>query len=293
MSALQPGPPPAGEPLSARIARCATLAYVVHGTMNAVDEPDGCKVVPFPAKAPDTNDIHRQLGTDAARALTDRLPDIDFGNGYDPDGPSVNAEKPRSDLCREQNQLPVLLPVYKPFPIDETSIPPRAWAVPGFLMRRHVTVLVAPSGSGKSLLTLQLGLASAKGKSWAGWFPRGKFQVFVVNSEDDIDEMRRRLAAWNADRARAGRSALRHGIGIHTGRVLAGNIGSPDRLSWALVGDPVNVAARLQALNKDFGSEILLSGETARRLEAPAGLEPLSAVTVKGKATAVEVYRVK
>ena len=58
------------------------------------------------------------------------------------------------------------------------------------------------------------------------------------------------------------------------------------------MGDPVNVAARLQALNKDFGSEILLSGETARRLEAPSGLEPLSAVTVKGKATAVEVYRV-
>jgi hypothetical protein len=81
-------------------------------------------------------------------------------------------------------------------------------------------------------------------------------------------------------------------IGIHTGRVLAGNIGSPDRLSWTLVGDPVNVASRLQGLNKDFGSDILLSAETARRLEAPANLEPLSAVTVKGKATAVEVYRV-
>lgn len=105
-------------------------------------------------------------------------------------------------------------------------------------------------------------------------------------------EMRRRLAAWNAERVRSGRSALRHGIGIHTGRVLAGNIGSPDRLSWALVGDPVNVAARLQALNKDFGSEIVLSGETARRLETSSGLEPLPAVMVKGKATAVEVYRV-
>jgi len=58
------------------------------------------------------------------------------------------------------------------------------------------------------------------------------------------------------------------------------------------VGDPVNVAARLQALNKDFGSEILLSAETARRLEAPSGLEPLPTVMVKGKATAVEVYRV-
>jgi adenylate cyclase len=74
--------------------------------------------------------------------------------------------------------------------------------------------------------------------------------------------------------------------------VLAGNIGSPDRLSWTLVGDPVNVASRLQGLNKEFGSDILLSAETARRLEAPANLEPLSAVTVKGKATAVEVYRV-
>ena len=97
-------------------------------------------------------------------------------------------------------------------------------------------------------------------------------------------EMRHRLAAWNAERAREGRSPLRHGIGIHTGRVLAGNIGSPDRLSWTLVGDPVNVASRLQGLNKDFGSDILLSAETARRLEAPASLEPLSAVTVKGKA---------
>jgi adenylate cyclase len=106
-------------------------------------------------------------------------------------------------------------------------------------------------------------------------------------------EMRRGLAAWNAGRGRLGRPLLRHGIGIHTGRVLAGSIGSPDRLSWTLVGDPVNVAARLQALNKDFGSDILLSAETARRLEDPRGLEALPAVTVKGKATAVEVYRVR
>jgi class 3 adenylate cyclase len=105
-------------------------------------------------------------------------------------------------------------------------------------------------------------------------------------------EMRRRLATWNAERGRAGRPLLHHGIGIHTGRVLAGSIGSPDRLSWALVGDPVNVAARLQALNKDFGSDILVTATTAGRLEDREGLEPLPAVMVKGRAAAVELYRV-
>jgi adenylate cyclase len=54
----------------------------------------------------------------------------------------------------------------------------------------------------------------------------------------------------------------------------------------------VNLAARLQALNKDLGSDILVSAETAHRLGGASGLEPLPAVMVKGKATAVEVYRV-
>src|SRR5262249_27522754 len=88
-----------------------------------------------------------------------------------------------------------VLPVVYPFPIDESSIPPRDWVVPGLLMRRQVTVLVAPSGSGKSLLTLQLGIACAQGKPWAGWLPRQALRVMVINSEDDVDEMRRRLAA--------------------------------------------------------------------------------------------------
>jgi hypothetical protein len=87
------------------------------------------------------------------------------------------------------------VPVVFPFPIDEAMIPVRDWVVPGLLMRRHVSVLVAPSGSGKSLLTLQLGIACALHKPWSGWLPRRKFRVLVINSEDDVDEMRRRLAA--------------------------------------------------------------------------------------------------
>ena len=62
-------------------------------------------------------------------------------------------------------------------------------------MRRNVNVFVAPSGYGKSLLTIQLALAFADGKLWAKWRPRGSLRALIVNSEDDIDEMRRRFAA--------------------------------------------------------------------------------------------------
>jgi class 3 adenylate cyclase len=103
-------------------------------------------------------------------------------------------------------------------------------------------------------------------------------------------EMRRRLAEWNAEPARGG-GRLAHGIGIHTGGVLAGNIGSPDRLSYALVGDAVNLASRLQSLTKELGAQILVSGETVRRLKSTFALEALPAVRVKGRAADVEVYR--
>ena len=78
---------------------------------------------------------------------------------------------------------------------------------------------------------------------------------------------------------------------MHTGQVLAGNIGSSERLSYALVGDPVNLASRLQDLNKEFGSDILISGDTRRMLDGRFELVPLPAVRVKGKSDEVEVYR--
>jgi adenylate cyclase len=103
-------------------------------------------------------------------------------------------------------------------------------------------------------------------------------------------EMRSRLADWNAARARAGRPPLRNGIGIHTGTVLAGSIGSADRLSYALVGDPVNLASRLQGLTKELGADVLVSGTTRARLDGAVPLTPLPAVRVKGRTAEVEVY---
>jgi class 3 adenylate cyclase len=104
-------------------------------------------------------------------------------------------------------------------------------------------------------------------------------------------EMSRRLAAWNGERTRAGKAPLRHGIGIHTGTVLAGSIGSRDRLSYALVGDAVNLASRIQSLTKELGTEILVSGATQARLADPAALARVTTTRVKGKSDEVAVYR--
>jgi adenylate cyclase len=105
-------------------------------------------------------------------------------------------------------------------------------------------------------------------------------------------EMRRRLRAWNARREAAGKPALHHGIGIHTGTVLAGNIGGAERLSYALVGDPVNLASRIQGLTKDFNVDILISEATRKSIDAAVPVEELPAVRVKGRAEEVNVYKV-
>jgi adenylate cyclase len=102
--------------------------------------------------------------------------------------------------------------------------------------------------------------------------------------------MRGRLDAWNSQRREAGKLTLRHGIGIHTGTVIAGNIGSSERLSYALVGDAVNLTSRIQALNKDFGTDVLISSATCALVAPGHELKPLPAVRVKGRAAEVEVF---
>ncbi len=105
-------------------------------------------------------------------------------------------------------------------------------------------------------------------------------------------DMRLRLRGLNRRRSELGKEAVAHGIGIHSGEVLAGSVGSPDRLVYALVGDTVNVASRIQDLNKQFGTDILISGTTRDRLEGREFmLEGLGAQVLRGKQGAVEVYR--
>ncbi|WP_161807171.1 adenylate/guanylate cyclase domain-containing protein [Desulfatitalea tepidiphila] len=103
-------------------------------------------------------------------------------------------------------------------------------------------------------------------------------------------EMSRRIHQVNAELRTAGYPLLRHGIGIHSGEALAANIGSPNRLSYALVGDTVNIASRLQELNKVHRTEIILSGATRDRLTGDLPLTPLPETSLKGIARPISLY---
>ena len=113
----------------------------------------------------------------------------------DPEPAGPRASDPPPPGVDEFGTKLVGIPLISAFPIDEASLPVRDWIVPGLLLRRNLSVLIAPPAAGKSLLTLQLSIAIAVGMPWAGWRPRRAEKVLIINAEDDVDEMRRRLVA--------------------------------------------------------------------------------------------------
>lgn len=104
--------------------------------------------------------------------------------------------------------------------------------------------------------------------------------------------MRNALAELNDARSADGKPPFRHGIGIHTGMVLAGNTGSEDHLSYALIGDTVNLASRIQDLTKSIDSDILVSAQTVASLKGSFEMRMEPSTTVKGHSKPVVVYSV-
>lgn len=109
--------------------------------------------------------------------------------------------------------------------------------------------------------------------------------------------MREALAVLNTELAADGHPPLAFGIGINTAPVIAGNIGSQRRLNYSVIGDGVNLAARLQSQtrNPDFGTDLIVSASTLALALSGGKVKTrdLGTVTVKGRAQETQIYAVE
>jgi adenylate cyclase len=120
-----------------------------------------------------------------------------------------------------------------------------------------------------------------------------------ISHDDDEDRAVRAAIAmiaelwqWNEIREADGKLAIDHGVGLNTAFVVSGNIGSPKRMDHTMIGDGVNLAARLESACKQYSTHVLISEFTKEKLKGTYRLRDIDKVIVKGKTEPVKIFEV-
>jgi class 3 adenylate cyclase len=121
--------------------------------------------------------------------------------------------------------------------------------------------------------------------------------LFPTNADDAVHgsiAMLKALERFNLILQEVGFQFIRIGIGLNTGRLMLGTIGSPRRMDGTVISDAVNLASRVEGLTKTYGTALLITEQTYQKLEDPSRykIRMIDSVTVKGKTKAVTIYEV-
>ncbi|HNA79449.1 MAG TPA: adenylate/guanylate cyclase domain-containing protein, partial [Turneriella sp.] len=112
----------------------------------------------------------------------------------------------------------------------------------------------------------------------------------VLNAAKCALQIRNHLATFNDVRPDYIKEPIRVGMGIATGKVFAGNIGSVRRMEYTVLGDPVNLASRLESMTKEAGVDILIDGNTRHRLGNLIKCRKVQHQGVRGKLQEIEIF---
>ena len=124
------------------------------------------------------------------------------------------------------------------------------------------------------------------------------FGIPFANDDDEDRGVRaginmiKRLWEWNIQRENEGKMPVDMGLGLNTDKVVSGNIGSSKRMDYTMIGDGVNLAARLESACKSYSAKILISDFTYQRLKGTYQIRYIDDVIVKGKTEPVGVREV-
>jgi adenylate cyclase len=129
---------------------------------------------------------------------------------------------------------------------------------------------------------------------WGTAYTSGSVRKDAYNCISAALMMRRELYRMNRERKAgdASNPRIRIGCGINTGIVTAGQIGSEQRMEYTVTGDPVNLASRVESLNKPLGTDIIITEDTWRLVRKRFITEEMPPVTVKGKEKPVRIFAV-
>lgn len=100
----------------------------------------------------------------------------------------------------------------------------------------------------------------------------------------------RKLQIYNDDREARGLPPFKTRIGIHYGKTLVGNIGSSERINYTILGDTVNLAARLESINKDYGTQVMVSEAVRNQLGEDIATRYIDEVQLKGRTETTRIY---